>query len=126
MSERQGERLGLKVASESYVDRAYDDSGEMRSREMPDAMITDPELAASQVLRFGSNLVLTRLLFPEAFGLMAIALVPRRREFVTVLLTDVVAVLQIVIAWGSAFSRDVVLTWMDSLLATLNHPGIVF
>lgn len=28
---------------------------------------------ASQVLRFGSNLVLTRLLFPEAFGLMAIA-----------------------------------------------------
>ena len=28
---------------------------------------------ASQVLRFASNLVLTRLLFPEAFGLMAIA-----------------------------------------------------
>ncbi len=28
---------------------------------------------ASQVLRFGSNLILTRLLFPEAFGLMAIA-----------------------------------------------------
>jgi O-antigen/teichoic acid export membrane protein len=28
---------------------------------------------AGQVLRFGSNLVLTRLLFPEAFGLMAIA-----------------------------------------------------
>lgn len=28
---------------------------------------------ASQALRFGSNLVLTRLLFPEAFGLMAIA-----------------------------------------------------
>jgi O-antigen/teichoic acid export membrane protein len=27
---------------------------------------------ASQVLRFGSNLVLTRLLYPEAFGLMAI------------------------------------------------------
>lgn len=27
---------------------------------------------AQQVLRFGSNLVLTRLLFPEAFGLMAI------------------------------------------------------
>jgi O-antigen/teichoic acid export membrane protein len=28
---------------------------------------------ASQVIRLGSNLVLTRLLFPEAFGLMAIA-----------------------------------------------------
>jgi O-antigen/teichoic acid export membrane protein len=28
---------------------------------------------AGQALRFGSNLVLTRLLFPEAFGLMAIA-----------------------------------------------------
>lgn len=29
-------------------------------------------VAFSQVLRFGTNLVLTRLLFPEAFGLMAI------------------------------------------------------
>ncbi|WP_124539030.1 oligosaccharide flippase family protein [Piscinibacter terrae] len=29
-------------------------------------------LATSQVLRFGSNLILTRLLFPEAFGLMAL------------------------------------------------------
>ncbi|MBA3597207.1 MAG: oligosaccharide flippase family protein [Methylibium sp.] len=28
--------------------------------------------AASQLLRFGSNLILTRLLFPEVFGLMAI------------------------------------------------------
>jgi O-antigen/teichoic acid export membrane protein len=27
---------------------------------------------ASQILRFGSNLILTRLLFPEAFGMMAI------------------------------------------------------
>jgi UPF0271 protein len=49
---KAGERLGLKVAYESYVDRAYDDNGQMRSREMPDAMITDPEQAASQVLRF--------------------------------------------------------------------------
>jgi O-antigen/teichoic acid export membrane protein len=30
---------------------------------------------ASQLLRLGSNLILTRLLFPEAFGLMAIVLV---------------------------------------------------
>ena len=27
---------------------------------------------ASQIIRFGSNLILTRLLFPEAFGLMAL------------------------------------------------------
>lgn len=30
------------------------------------------EMAAGQVLRLGSNLILTRLLFPEAFGMMAI------------------------------------------------------
>ncbi|WP_018262277.1 LamB/YcsF family protein [Methylobacterium sp. WSM2598] len=49
---KAAERLGLRVASESYVDRVYDDDGQMRSRERPDAVIHDPRQAADQVLRF--------------------------------------------------------------------------
>ena len=49
--------------------------------------------------------------------MMAIALVPIRREFITVVAIDLVAVLQIVIAWGTAFTLGVVLQWMDTLLA---------
>ena len=49
---RAGERLGLKVAGESYVDRVYDDDGRMASRERADAVIRDPQQAADQVLRF--------------------------------------------------------------------------
>lgn len=49
---RAGERLGLRVANESYVDRRYDDSGRMLSRERDDAVIHDPREAADQVLRF--------------------------------------------------------------------------
>lgn len=49
--------------------------------------------------------------------LMAIALVPRRKELVTIVLMDVVAILQIAIAWGAAYNRDIVLQWLD----TLNH-----
>ena len=49
---RAGERLGLQVAGESYVDRVYDDDGRMASRERADAVIRDPQQAADQVLRF--------------------------------------------------------------------------
>ncbi len=52
--------------------------------------------------------------------MMAIALVPTRREFITVVLMDLVAVLQIVIAWGTAFNRDIVLQWMDTLQAVFH------
>lgn len=47
---RAGDQLGLKVANEAYVDRVYDDSGKMASRERDDAVIHDPEQAALQVL----------------------------------------------------------------------------
>jgi UPF0271 protein len=47
-----GDRLGLRVANESYVDRLYDDSGKMASREREDAVIKDPARAARQVLQF--------------------------------------------------------------------------
>ena len=55
--------------------------------------------------------------------LMAIALVPTRREFITVVLMDIVAVLQIVIAWATAFNRDIVLQWMHTLLTVFNAFG---
>ena len=49
---RAGEELGLRVANEAYVDRRYDDSGNMLSRERSDAVIHDVGEAAQQVLRF--------------------------------------------------------------------------
>jgi hypothetical protein len=55
--------------------------------------------------------------------LMAIALVPTRKELITVVLMDVVAVLQIAIAWATAFNRDIVLQWMDTLLRAFNAFG---
>lgn len=45
------ERLGLRVANESYVDRRYDDNGKMLSRELDNAVITDPKEAVEHVLR---------------------------------------------------------------------------
>lgn len=55
--------------------------------------------------------------------LMAIALIPTRKELITVILMDVIAVLQIAIAWGTAFNRDIVLQWMDTLLHAFNVFG---
>lgn len=47
---KAGEELGLVVAREAYVDRRYDDNGQMLSRERADAVITDGEEAARQVV----------------------------------------------------------------------------
>jgi len=49
--EKAAERLGLRVARESYVDRIYDDNGKMVSRERADAVIHEPQRAAEQVVR---------------------------------------------------------------------------
>ena len=46
--------------------------GSLRQRVMRSGGITAAGYAGNQLLRFGSNLILTRLLFPEAFGVMAI------------------------------------------------------
>lgn len=50
--ERAGTKAGLRVARESYVDRRYNDYGQMLSRDRDDAVITDGQEAAEQVLRF--------------------------------------------------------------------------
>jgi len=55
--------------------------------------------------------------------LMAIALIPTRKELITVVLMDVVAILQIAVAWATAFNRDIVLQWMDTLLHAFNAFG---
>lgn len=48
---KAADRVGLKVANESYVDRRYDDNGKMLSRERDDAVIHDANEAAEQVMR---------------------------------------------------------------------------
>lgn len=45
------DRLGLRVANESYVDRRYDDNGKMLSRELDNSVIKDPEAAVEHVMR---------------------------------------------------------------------------
>lgn len=46
--------------------------GSLRSKTLRGSVWTFAAFGAGQVLRLGSNLVLTRVLFPEAFGLMAL------------------------------------------------------
>lgn len=46
--------------------------GALRARAMRSAMLTIVSFGGQNALRLGSNLVLTRILFPEAFGLMAL------------------------------------------------------
>lgn len=47
-----GQREGLPVAVEAYVDRTYEDNGNITSRRHADAMIHDPQQAIRQVLSF--------------------------------------------------------------------------
>jgi UPF0271 protein len=43
--------MGLNVAGEAFADRRYEPDGTLRSRKLPDALITDPETAAAQAVR---------------------------------------------------------------------------
>ncbi|WP_439139191.1 oligosaccharide flippase family protein [Planktotalea sp.] len=47
----------------------------LRARAMRSSVLTVGGFGASQVIRLASNLILTRLLFPEAFGMMALVMV---------------------------------------------------
>jgi len=44
--------MGMAVAGEAFADRRYEADGTLRSRKFADALITDPEAAAAQALRF--------------------------------------------------------------------------
>jgi UPF0271 protein len=48
--ERAGEELGLRVAREAFVDRLYDDDGNLTSRKVEGAIIKDPELARERIV----------------------------------------------------------------------------
>lgn len=43
--------MGMRVAGEGFADRRYEADGTLRSRMLPDALITDPKEAAAQALR---------------------------------------------------------------------------
>ena len=43
--------MGLAVAGEGFADRRYEPDGTLRSRLLPDSLITDPWVAAAQAVR---------------------------------------------------------------------------
>ena len=47
--------MGLRVAAEAFADRRYEPDGSLRNRKFPDALITDPEEAARQAVRFAQQ-----------------------------------------------------------------------
>jgi UPF0271 protein len=50
--ERLARAAGLRVAREGFIDRVYEPDGTLRSRTQSDALIIDPERAASQAVSF--------------------------------------------------------------------------
>ncbi|HEY7624822.1 MAG TPA: 5-oxoprolinase subunit PxpA, partial [Candidatus Limnocylindria bacterium] len=52
---RAGLKAGLRVAKEGFLDRAYEPDGTLRSRALPNAMVTDPAAAAAQALSFARD-----------------------------------------------------------------------
>lgn len=68
------ERSWQRFLIVSRVPRAVSGEG-LRARAVRSSGWTLIGFSMNQVLRLGSNLILTRLLFPEAFGLMALAAV---------------------------------------------------
>lgn len=49
--ERAAESLGLRAAREGFVDRLYEDDGNLTSRKVEGAVIRDPKLAAERAVR---------------------------------------------------------------------------
>lgn len=56
-----GRKHDLRFAREGYVDRRYEDDGNLMSRTHPDAVIKDPKVAADQVVRMiRDGIIVTR------------------------------------------------------------------
>ncbi|MDA8253885.1 MAG: 5-oxoprolinase subunit PxpA [Rhodospirillales bacterium] len=49
--EKAAQDLGLRFASEAFVDRLYEDDGNLTSRRIAGAVITDPAVAAARAVR---------------------------------------------------------------------------
>ena len=59
--EKAGRDAGLRVAVEAYADRTYEDDGQLASRALAGALITDPQRAIRQVMSFiGENAIVSR------------------------------------------------------------------
>ena len=53
--EKAGKNLGMKIATEIFADRNYEDDGNLVSRSKDNAMITDPETAKKHVIKMVEN-----------------------------------------------------------------------
>ena len=53
--EKAGKKLGMKVASEIFADRNYEDDGNLVSRSKKNAMIIDPRVAEKHVIKMVRN-----------------------------------------------------------------------
>jgi UPF0271 protein len=49
--EKTGKKLGMKIATEIFADRNYEDDGNLVSRSKENAIITDPEIAKKHVIK---------------------------------------------------------------------------
>jgi UPF0271 protein len=53
--EKAGKKLGMKIATEIFADRNYEDNGNLVSRLKDNAMIIDPEVAKKHVIKMVEN-----------------------------------------------------------------------
>jgi len=53
--EKAGKNSGMKIATEIFADRNYEDDGNLVSRSKDNAMITDPEIAKEHVIKMVKN-----------------------------------------------------------------------
>ena len=53
--EKVGKKLGMKIATEIFADRNYEDDGNLVSRSKENALITDPEIAKKHVIKMVEN-----------------------------------------------------------------------
>jgi UPF0271 protein len=53
--EKAGKKLGIKIATEIFADRNYEDDGNLVSRSKENAMITNPEIAKKHVIKMVEN-----------------------------------------------------------------------
>ena len=53
--EKAGKKLNMKVAAEIFADRNYEADGNLVSRSIPNALITDPKLAKNHVIKMVNN-----------------------------------------------------------------------
>ena len=52
---KAGKKQNLKIASEIFADRNYEDDGNLVSRSKPNALITDPDIAKKHIIKMVEN-----------------------------------------------------------------------